>query len=105
MDVPGACRKAKISVNIVTGVGDNNGAGPLLRSASVNAPQMGEKRRRTILPTKRDTTEKKSGADCLLKVDLTAERDRGFVVGRNSGKVQKFFERLTVLSLCDREFS
>ena len=75
MDVPGACRKAKISVNIVTGVGDNNGAGPLLGSASVNAPQMGEKRRRTILPTKRDTTEKKSGADCLLKVDLTAERD------------------------------
>lgn len=54
-------------MNIVTGVGDNNGAGPLLGSASVNVPQMGEKRRRAILPTKRDTAKKKSGVDSLLK--------------------------------------
>ncbi|XP_011062977.1 PREDICTED: short transient receptor potential channel 4-like [Acromyrmex echinatior] len=89
---PGACRKAKISVNIiVTGVGDNNGAGPLLGSASVNAPQMGEKRRRAILPTKRDTTEKKSGADSLLKVDLTTGRDRGKKEFRESPEIFRSF--------------
>lgn len=75
-------------MNIVTGVGDNNGAGPLLRLASVNAPQMGEKRRRAILPTKRDTAEKKSGVDSLLKVD--AGRDCGLTAGRDSGKIQNF---------------
>jgi len=89
MDIPRGL--SKISVNIVTGVGNNNGASPLLGSASVNAPQMGEKRRRAILPTKRDTTEKKSGADSLLKVD--------FIVGRKivdlrreriSGKFRNF---------------
>jgi len=77
-------------VNIVTGVGDNNGAGPLLELASVNAPQMGEKRRRAILPTKRDTTEKKSGVDSLLKVDLAAGRDCGFTGGKEFRESPEF---------------
>ncbi|KAG7190878.1 hypothetical protein KM043_006939 [Ampulex compressa] len=59
-----------ISRNIVTGAGDNNGPAPLLGTASVNAPQMGDKRRRSILRTKRDTFEKKE-ADSSLKVDFT----------------------------------
>lgn len=84
-------------MNIVTGVGDNNGTGPLLGSASVNVPQMGEKRRRAILPTKRDTAKKKSGVDSL-KVELTAGRDRGLTARRNSGKAQKFFGRSTIMA-------
>lgn len=48
-------RKGRISGNIVTGVGGNNGSVPLSVAASVNAPQMGDKRRRPILRTKRET--------------------------------------------------
>lgn len=43
----------------MTSADGNNGVGPLSDPVSVNAPQMGDKRRRPILPTKRDTTEKK----------------------------------------------
>lgn len=50
----------------MTSADGNNGVGPLSDPVSVNAPQMGDKRRRPILPTKRDTTEKK-GADIAPK--------------------------------------
>jgi len=65
-------------VNIVTGIGDNNGAGPLLGSASVNAPQMGDKHRRPILPTKRDTIKKKreKSRDSLPKVEPPFRRGK-----------------------------
>lgn len=43
-------------------VGVDNGVGPLSVSASVNASQMGDKRRRPILQGTRDTERRQSGA-------------------------------------------
>lgn len=63
---------------------------------------MGEKRRRAILPTKRDTTEKKSGADSLLKVDLTTGRDRGKKEFRES---PEFFGHSTIMAISRFAFS
>lgn len=51
-------RKARISGNIVTGVSAATMELAHCRwPPLLNAPQMGDKRRRPILPTKRDTAE------------------------------------------------
>lgn len=64
----------------------HNGAGPLLESASVNAPQMGDKHRRPILSTKRDTTEKEEEPIVAFRKSILPQED-----STDTGK--KFWEK------------